>query len=317
MQEHLFYMLGGTVALTVGADYAVRASLSLAHRWGWPDWVAGMLLLALGTSLPELFVSLTSLSEHPQVALGNLMGSNAFNVAAVLGMCLLLKGKQNFEIERIGWPALLPLVIGSFFVFLWFSYPPSTAYSSILLLLLYGVVIAKSIKAKPGGEVDVLQDAPVSSSKRVGLQCLSGFLMLAGGAHFFLEGALELAAEFGWKDGFAGFVLAAVGTSLPELFTSFFALKQGRAQAVFGNVVGSNAFNLLVTGGIVGLFTHQPFSDEISLFMLCVNLGASLLLIAPLLMLKLHIPNPRSLHSIVGFIMLVSYLLIIQQAYSL
>ncbi|MDE0586088.1 MAG: hypothetical protein OSB63_05665, partial [Planctomycetota bacterium] len=219
MGMHLFYLMAGTIALMVGADYSVRASLKLAQRWGWPDWVAGMLLLALGTSLPELFVSLSSVSEHPKISLGNLMGSNAFNVAIVLGTCLLCTRKKQMEVAGIGWLSLWPLSAGSVFVFLWFIYPPSTSYSSILLIILYAWVIVKSIKTK--AEVDgVLKDAPDTSTTRVGLLCLSGFMMLAFGAQAFINGALGIAEAFAWKDGFVGFVLAAVGTSLPELFTS-------------------------------------------------------------------------------------------------
>jgi cation:H+ antiporter len=108
-----------------------------------------------------------------------------------------------------------------------------------------------------------------------------------------------------------------VGTSLPELFTSLYAFKQGRAQVVFGNVVGSNAFNLLITGGIVGLFTHQEFNDEISQFMLFVNLGATALLIAPFLLIKSRIPISKSLHTLAGLMLLVCYVLVIKYAYTL
>ena len=316
MGMHLFYLMAGTVAMLVGADYSVRASLKLAQRWGWPDWVAGMLLLALGTSLPELFVSLSSVSEHPEVSLGNLMGSNAFNVAIVLGACLLFIGEKKFEVAKIGWSSLWPLLAGSMFVFLWFQYPPSIFYSSILLIVLYAWVVGKSIKTK--AEVDdVLKEAPKTSTASVGLMCLSGFILLAVASHYFLEGALGVAEELAWKDGFAGFLLAAVGTSLPELFTSLYAFKQGRTQAVFGNVVGSNAFNLLMTGGIVGLFTHQAFDDESSQFMLFVNLGATVLLIAPLSIIKLRIPISKSLHTLAGLMLLVCYVLVIKHAHTL
>ena len=316
MGMHLFYLMAGTVAMMVGADYSVRTSLKLAQRWGWPDWVAGMLLLALGTSLPELFVSLSSVSEHPEVALGNLMGSNAFNVGIVLGACLLFIGERKFEVAKIGWSLLWPLLAGSVFVFLWFKYPPSTSYSSILLIVLYTWVIGKSIKTK--AEVDdVLKEAPKTSTARIGLMCLSGFILLAVGSHYFLEGALGVAEELAWKDGFAGFLLAAIGTSLPELFTSLYALRHGRAQVVLGNVVGSNAFNLLMTGGIVGLFTHQAFDEPSSLFMLFVNLGATALLIAPLLIIKLRIPIPKPLYASAGLTLLVCYVLVIKHAYTL
>jgi cation:H+ antiporter len=316
MGMHLFYLIAGTVAMVVGADYSVRTSLKLAQRWGWPDWVAGMLLLALGTSLPELFVSLSSVAEHPHLSLGNLMGSNLFNVAVVLGACLLIKGKHRFQVESIEWPSLMPLIIGSVFVFTWFYYPPSQSSSSLFLIVLYTWVIGRSIKTK--AEInDVMQNAPVTSTTRVGLMCISGFIMLSMGAQYFLKGALGISNTFGWNDGFAGFMLAAIGTSLPELLTSIFALKLGRAQAVFGNVIGSNAFNLLITGGIVGLFTHEKFDDDISLFMLFANLGATLLLVGPKLMNNLRVPNPRQLHALIGLILLVGYVLVIKHAYTL
>ncbi|MDE0585880.1 MAG: hypothetical protein OSB63_04615, partial [Planctomycetota bacterium] len=167
-------------------------------------------------------------------------------------------------------------------------------------------------------EVDgVLKDAPDTSTTRVGLHCITGFFLLAVGAQMFLGGALGVAEEFAWKDGFVGFLLAAVGTSLPELFTSLYALKRGRAQVVFGNVVGSNAFNLLITGGIVGLFTHIKFDDDTSKFMLFVNLGATALLVAPLLIIKLRISISKSLHTLAGLMLLVSYVLVIKHAYTL
>ncbi|MDP6963571.1 MAG: sodium:calcium antiporter [Planctomycetota bacterium] len=316
MESHYISLIGGSIAMIIGADYAVRASLALANRWGWPKWVAGMLLLALGTSLPEFFVSMASVSEHPKIALGNLLGSNVFNVCMVLGACMLFKGRQSFKVEQSGWPSILPLAIGSVLVFAWFFISPSAYYSSLVLVLLYSWIVINSI-AKGSESEELLQSSPPTGRNRVYLQCLAGFVLLAGGADYFLQGAVGVSAKFGLQDGFVGFLLGAVGTSLPELFTSIAAVRQRHTEAVFGNIIGSNAFNLLITGGLVGIFVSDPLVDQLSQFMLYTNGAVTLLLIAPLLMFKLKIPNPRPLHGVIGVMMLVAYVFVIEHSYSL
>ena len=116
MLEPLFAFILGLVGLLLGSHWAVGGSLRLAEKWVWPTWVAGILLLALGTSLPELFVVLGSLPSYPQFAFATVMGSNGFNVGIVLGLLLLLFGDANI-CSRGGsgrWGLLCLLLLGSF-----------------------------------------------------------------------------------------------------------------------------------------------------------------------------------------------------------
>lgn len=277
------YLLLGLGGLLLGSDVAVRGSVALAHRWNWPGWVTGLLLLALGTSLPELFVCIASAPEYPGLATGNIFGSNAFNVGLVLGLTLILKGDSHLNARSVRLPALLPLAFGSLMAFTLLDMPLALYPASVLFLLAYAAMIMVSIAAR-GSDLQEEDDAapdthwnlPIALSATAG-----GFLMLAFSSSWFLDGALGLADTLGWAEGFAGFIITAVGTSAPELFTSVRALKLGHAGAVFGNVVGSNAFNLLMAGGSVGLLAKVQVPQEGLLPQLLINLVATAVLMLP------------------------------------
>lgn len=277
------YLLLGLAGLLIGSDLAVRGSVSLAHRWGWPSWVTGLLLLALGTSLPELFVCIASAPEHPGLALGNIFGSNAFNVGMVLGAALLLKGSARLDVHAVRLPTLMPLVFGSLAAFFIIGAPHSIYIFSFLLLVAYAIMILISIALR-GDDLREDEDAaptthfifPVALALTA-----AGFLLLAFASTWFLNGALEIADQLGWKEGFAGFIITAIGTSAPELFTSVRALRLGHAAAVFGNVVGSNAFNLLVAGGFIGLLADVQAPQEGLSAQIMLNMIATVVLIIP------------------------------------
>ncbi|MDA0667001.1 MAG: hypothetical protein O3A95_03110 [Planctomycetota bacterium] len=277
------YLLLGLAGLLIGSDLAVRGSISLAHRWGWPGWATGLLLLAVGTSLPELFISIASAPEHPGLALGNIFGSNAFNVGVVLGAALLLKGSARLDVHAVRLPTLLPLVFGSLAAFLLIGAPQEIYFLSFLFLVAYGVMIRLSIALR--GD-DLREDEEAAPTKVFNFPLAlaltaAGFLLLAFASTWFLNGALDIANQLGWKEGFAGFIITAIGTSAPELFTSVRALKLGHAGAVFGNVVGSNAFNLLVAGGFIGLLADVQAPQEGLSALVMVNMIATLVLIIP------------------------------------
>lgn len=277
------YLLLGLAGLLIGSDLAVRGSISLASRWGWPGWVTGLLLLALGTSLPELFLCIASAPQHPGLALGNIFGSNAFNVGVVLGAALLLKGTARLNVHAVRLPTLMPLVFGSLAAFFIIGAPQGVYFLSVLLLAAYLVMISLSIVLRGDDLREDEEAAPITVFTfpvALGLT-VTGFLLLAFASTWFLDGALDIAHQFGWKEGFAGFIITAIGTSAPELFTSVRALKLGHAGAVFGNVVGSNAFNLLVAGGFIGLLADVPAPQEGLSAQVQLNMIATLVLIIP------------------------------------
>lgn len=276
------YLILGLLGLLLGSDLAVRGSVSVAHRFGWPSWLTGLLLLALGTSLPELFVSATSAVEHSELAFGNLFGSNTFNVGLVLAAGLLFKGQAQLKARSVRMPSLLPLLFGSILVFLVEYAGDALRIIGVVLLLTYVVMTAMAFVGR--GELPIDDDADPGTHWALplaSLATLGGFALLAVAAHFFLDGALGLADQFGWGEGFAGFVITAAGTSAPELFTSLRALRLGHAGAIFGNVVGSNAFNLLIAGGTVCLIA-DPSADFTTLDrQLWVNMVVTLVLFVP------------------------------------
>ena len=273
---------GGLFGLLLGADMAVGGCMRLARRWNLPPWVTGMLLLALGTSLPEFFVGLSASAEHPGLALGTVFGSNAVNVGGVFALMLIF-AKKGIPLREAGIPTTFALVLGSGLAFWAFSKPTPSVVASSVLLGLFAFVIWTILRdGRRRNNTD-----PVSSMKESFLTSLllamGGFVLLAFSTTFFIDGALGFADFFGWREGFVGYVVAALGTSAPEMFTSIGAVRRGHPGVVFGNILGSNTFNLLMVGGTVGLMAGVPI-DVISIRpQLWVNLVASLVLLMPLL----------------------------------
>jgi cation:H+ antiporter len=273
----------GLTGLLLGSEFAVRGSLGLARHWGWPDWLAGLLLLSLGTSLPELFVSVAAASEHPLTSLGNVFGSNAFNTGMVLGAALLFSEKQGLPLPNHRTPGTRTVLWASFFVCIFgFNFiggaegsPNISVLFGAALLLAYCWVLRRALKSGDSGT-----QSPVSD-KGTGLPVLltlGGFILLAFSSGWFLNGALGLAAQFGWKDGFAGYLIAAVGTSAPELFTCIRAVRHRSAGAVYGNILGSNAFNLLVVGGASTVVAGGIHFTGDTQFQATINLVVALVL---------------------------------------
>ena len=277
-------LLLGLAGLLIGSDIAVRGSVSLAHRWGWPSWVTGLLLLALGTSLPELFVCIASAPLYPGLAVGNIFGSNAFNVGMVLGLTLILKGSARLNVKSVRLATLMPLTVCTIATFALPSMVQSDYWLSLFMLGGYVMMVLISIAGRSELQEEDAADPPTAWPLSLAFATtIGGFVMLAYSSKWFLVGALDLADAFGWKEGFAGFVITAVGTSAPELFTSVRALRLGHAGAVFGNVVGSNAFNLMVAGGVTGVLAEVTVPQEGLREQLWVNLGFMVVLLIPAL----------------------------------
>ncbi|RMH02615.1 MAG: sodium:calcium antiporter [Planctomycetota bacterium] len=277
------YLLLGLAGLIAGAELALRGALGLARHWHWPSWLTGLLLLALGTSLPELFVSGFAAPSYPALGLGNVLGSNAFNVGLVFGSGLLVRGRRGLPSAGLSGPgagALLAASALALFVLGSGGRPP--IWFGILLLLAYGGVVRRALR---NGRLDA-EEREREIEPSPGLKAvlmLVGFAVLAGASRLFLAGALGLAGILGWSEGFAGYLIAAAGTSAPELVTSLLALRKGHPEAIYGNVLGSNVFNLLVVGGTVCLAAGAEVPGEVVRPQLWANLAATALffLLAP------------------------------------
>jgi cation:H+ antiporter len=251
----LLRALGGLVVLTLGADFLVRGASGLAARFHVPPLVVGLTVVALGTSAPEIAVSVdAAVSGRPDVALGNVVGSNIFNILVILGLSAVVAPLVvRSELVRLDLPVMvavstLPLLLG-------LDRMISAGEGTLLLGLLAAYVLGlawisrrKQEPAEPlgGGLADEPRHRPAWFQI---LLVIGGLGLLLAGADSFVQGASTVARAAGVSELVIGLTLVAAGTSLPELATSVLASLRGERDLAVGNVVGSNIFNVLAVLG--------------------------------------------------------------------
>ena len=251
----LLWAVGGLIVLTLGADLLVRGASALAARLRIPPLVVGLTVVALGTSAPEIAVSVdAAVSGRPDVALGNVVGSNIFNILVILGISAVVAPLVvRSELVKLDLPVMLavsalPLLLGlDRFI--------SAGEGGLLLGLLaaYILGLAWISRRKQNDHGPPTPEAPTPDLHRpVWFQILlvvGGLGLLLLGADAFVQGASTLARAAGVSELVIGLTLVAAGTSLPELATSVLASFRGERDLAVGNVVGSNIFNVL---GVLG-----------------------------------------------------------------
>ncbi|MBU1299269.1 MAG: calcium/sodium antiporter, partial [Bacteroidetes bacterium] len=250
----VFYLVIGLVLLVGGAEGLIRGGSSLALSFGVSPLIIGLTLVAFGTSSPELVVSIKAAVEgNADISLGNVIGSNIANIGLILGIAVLIQPVAvRLQIVKKEIPIMIGFTLLFFVVLLLINVINIFIGIFFLLLLLiytsYGIYISrKEEKSVSAEEMHV--------GKRLNtwlalLLALGGLAFLAFGADLFLKGAVELAKRMGVSDIVIGLTIVAVGTSLPELFTTVYAAIKKEADIALGNVVGSNIFNIL---GIIGV----------------------------------------------------------------
>ena len=301
--QALLVLLAGLVTLVGGGEVLVDGAARLARRMGLSPLVIGLTVIAFGTSLPELFVSLTaSLAGHPEIMIGNVVGSNIANVGLILGLSSLV-AVLGLTIREVFIELLL--VIGGSVLLTGMSARGS--FTRPLGLLFVATLIGYTYFIYTSSHDRVASDAAKAAGPafrdHLGMICLQvvvGLVFLAAGSSWFLEGAVNLARAFGVSELIIGLTLTAVGTSLPELASSLSALRRGQGGMLIGNVIGSNMFNLFMVLGCAGLV--RPFSLSPALLHrdLPVMLAFSLVLV-PLLL------RERGISRIHGLLLLGGY----------
>ncbi len=241
-------ILGGFLLLVKGADWFVSGASGLAHRLGIPPLVIGLTIVAFGTSAPELAVSVTAaLRGANEIAVGNVIGSNLFNLLVVAGasavLCPLCADRTLLRRDLPCSIFAALLLTGMLMLDADITRP-----EAILLLLLFACMLTwqlRSSKAAPETGAEEHRSGWVLAAVIVvGIGCI-----VAGG-EFAVRGATGLARVFGWSESLIGLTIVAVGTSLPELVTSIVAARRGENEIAMGNVVGSNLFNILCILGV-------------------------------------------------------------------
>lgn len=269
--------------IVFGADYLVAGSVSIARKFKVSDFVIGAAIVGIGTSIPELVVSfIGALNGNPDVAIGNVVGSNIFNVLGILGLTALLfpititRSNMRFEL-----PVCMAVsVIVTILVFNFFTggSPVIGRWDGLVLLCCFGLFMWMSFyrDRKTIGTVETQPSHEESSPIWLSIvKIIGGMGVLIFSCEFFVDNAVAVARSLGVNDAFISLTLIACGTSLPELAAAIMAAKRKNTQLALGNVIGSNIFNIT---WILGLSSQvMPLnSSGITAVDYCVMISAAI-----------------------------------------
>jgi len=276
----MFLIIVGMFLLYVGAESLVRGSSRLAAYFGIPPLVIGLTIVAFGTSAPELTVSISAaLKGASDVAVGNVIGSNIFNIAVILGITAMIRPPSvHLDLIRREIPFLILVTVLGGGLILFGEISRTTGILLFLGLCVYTVISIRNGKNQP---VDPTELPPTSTDSRVwlhGILIVAGLGVLVLGSQMFVSGAVTIARDYGLSEAVIGLTIVAAGTSLPELATSVVAAIRKESDVAIGNIVGSNLFNILCILGLTA--TVKPIQiNGIGITDAAIMLGLALLLL--------------------------------------
>ena len=284
MKEMIFaagYLIVGFLLLIKGADIFVEGSSAVARKLHIPTIIIGMTIVAMGTSLPECAVSVTAALTHNNgLAIGNVLGSNLFNLLVVCGACALfaplLVQKETMRREFPFSVICTALMIG-----LGYFGMNLERGDGIVLLILFGAYLGymlySAMKAKnSASDEDEQGEKTALSGWRCAVYILGGIFAIKYGGDFVVGGASAIAEDFGLSQNMIGLTIVAMGTSLPELVTSVVAARKHELDMAVGNVIGSNIFNVLLILGLAATISPVTMHME-NLIDAAILIGASVL----------------------------------------
>lgn len=250
----------GFALLVWGADKFVAGASAFARRLGVSPLLVGLTIVAFGTSAPELAVSLTAaLQGANEIAVGNVVGSNLFNLLVVAGLsAVICPLVMDRTLLRRDWPDSILAAI----LLLVFIVPDLTIsrMEGIILLVVFAVVLGAQIRAalKNRDELEGEEDEVLMPPVMIGVNIVLGLACIILGGQMAVNGATGIARMFGLSETLIGLTIVAIGTSLPELVTSLVAARKGQNEIAMGNVIGSNLFNILLILGVSSAITPIP-----------------------------------------------------------
>lgn len=316
-------LVGGFVALIKGADWFVEGSSSVAKLLKVPTIVIGLTVVALGTSLPEASVSISSaLKGANSLAISNVVGSNIFNTLVVLGASALIVPvcvqpgslKKEIPFSILCTFALL----GSLFLGYNKAVPAGevsaavventytlTRVGGLVLVALFAFYmywqISAAMKARKAGELDEEEEeVKIMSPLKSIIAIVGGVACIILGGNFVVDGASAIAMKFGMSETLVGMTIVAIGTSLPELVTSMVAAKKGESDLALGNAIGSNIFNIVFILGFSALISPMTV-DILAIIDTIAVIGVSALVLA-------FSATGKKISRVEGGIMIVAYI---------
>ncbi|MDE6006459.1 MAG: calcium/sodium antiporter [Muribaculaceae bacterium] len=279
----IFFLLLGLALILVGANLLTDGASSLASRWGMSELMVGLTIVAVGTSAPELVISVFSAIEgNAGIAIGNVVGSNMFNVLVIIGLTAMV---APIRVTDSIMTKDVPLVVLSSAVLVVMGLSPELDNTSARVLeRSYGIILLfffliflrhtfSSAKAElPAPEKSEEENATVKKMPlwKAVIWVLGGFAGLIYGGDRFVTGASGIASGLGVSDAVVGLTIVAIGTSLPELATSITAAIKGKPGIALGNVIGSNIFNVFMVLGCAATIRPLPFGDVSIVDLVCM-----------------------------------------------
>ena len=267
----------GFVLLVKGADWFVDGASGIAAKLHIPQLVIGLTIVAMGTSAPEAAVSISAaLKGSADITIGNIVGSNILNILIILGLASAIVpiavAKSTIRVD-------IPFMLAITGVLLVLGWDQTITFTDglIMLVLFAGYLGYMLYMAKKGGEEgDEIRDLTLWQAL---LYTVLGLVLIVWGANIAVDAATALARIFGLSERFIGLTVVALGTSLPELFTSVTAARKGNADIAIGNIVGSNIFNILFVVGLSAMIVPVPFTPNFRIdTMVAIAAGVMLLL---------------------------------------
>ena len=299
MFVNIILVLIGFVLLVKGADFLVDGASNLAKKFNIPQIVIGLTIVAIGTSMPELVVSLNSaMNGYSDLSLGNIIGSNLVNLLFILGICAIIKplpfskGSIKFEI-----PFSITITILLFFFCIngnsssqYILSQPEGIFFIVLciLFILYNFKISKQSKELYENNLPTTIDEKNLTVLQSLAFILIGILGLKFGGDFVVNGSIEIATILGISEKLIGLTIVAIGTSLPELFTSVVATRKGETDIAIGNILGSQIFNILLILGISSIICPINYSISYNKDLILLIISSGLLALYPFIGMKNH-----------------------------
>ena len=265
----ILWIVAGLVLILVGSDWLVEGASGVARKYGISEFVIGMTIVGIGTSMPELVSSLISaIQGHGDMALGNVTGSNICNILLILGVTALISPikytrsniRKDIPFAILVSLFLMVMLYNCFGLFGEMGTPGISRVDALYLLLIFAVFMIDSFKsAKNGAEEEEASVKPMPMGKAI-IFILLGLAGLIFGGQVFVDHTVSIAERFHVSEAFISITLMAVGTSLPELATCVVAAMKGKNQLALGNVIGSNIFNIALIIGVCAFIS--PFEIE-------------------------------------------------------
>lgn len=308
MGEDIFFIVIGLAALVLGGEFLVRGAVGIATKAKISKLVIGMTVVAFGTSLPELIVSLQSAANGvPEIAIGNVVGSNIINISLVLGLTsLIFPIVVARDTLRHDWPMMMVVTV---LLYILAKDLTLERWEGILLFLIQvGFIVYIIVKSRkeeksrhglsPEADIPKVKDVPVSLHLAF---FFAGIIGLYFGANWLIDGSTSLAEDLGVSKRVIGITIVAFGTSVPELVTSVVAAYRKETDISIGNLLGSNVFNIATVLGLTAIVNPIPFESEVLSWDMLWVLGTAIIIL-PMMIIS------RKVGRISGLILTIGYI---------